>query len=40
MAYLPNQYEYQRTSNVSGFQIMHGPDVWVNDFDIDRQDAS
>lgn len=34
--YPADRYERQRTSDiVSGFQILHGPDVWANDWDVD-----
>lgn len=38
--YKPSEYEYQHSQNVSGFEILHGQDVWVNDFDVDRLGAS
>ena len=34
MEYWPVDYEHQRTLNKSGYQILHGPDVWVNDWDV------
>jgi len=32
--YSPKQYE-RVSEGVTGYQIIHGPDVWVNDWDID-----
>lgn len=35
MEYPAGRYEYQNSGMVRGYQILHGPDVWVNDSDVD-----
>lgn len=35
MKYPPVRYKYQDSGMVRGYQILHGPDVWVNDWDVD-----
>lgn len=34
MTYPQSRYEHQRSLNTSGYQILHGADVWVNDRDV------